>query len=343
MKTYGLIALGLLIILGANSISQYSKSMEKVLVINPEINSTTTNNYYNITGGAGKNTSSTDPYLSNDTSTIFFDESYLNGTIDARASGGEPLWSGNYTACPPGNHLYFDGSDLACEADAIGGGGEGMWIDGGDYIYPNTSFADDVEVSNLNVSGITNLSGDIYVPEGVRIYLGDGGNQISHQDGMGISIGDPWEYDTTVSIHGLLDPANFQSSGYVHAEGNMSSNEDFYASSEKNEPHNAAFWIQRRGSGRADILFQKYNNINFSMHTDCVLETSANGNLTCGTDDDNPEPGDVDWTDLTDEIASSNINSTASIRSYDQYLCYNASLCWRLFVNESGYLKGEDV
>jgi hypothetical protein len=67
-----------------------------LLVVSPNISH---NNTYYTSDVAVKNTSSEDPYLYNNTNTIFFNETYLNDTIDDRAGAGstevDPFWTAN--------------------------------------------------------------------------------------------------------------------------------------------------------------------------------------------------------------------------------------------------------
>jgi hypothetical protein len=59
------------------------------------------------------------PYLYNDSTDMYVNETYLNDTIDTRFTGAEvdPHWTGNLTACASGNHLFFTAGSLDCEVD----------------------------------------------------------------------------------------------------------------------------------------------------------------------------------------------------------------------------------
>jgi len=91
-------------------------------------------------------------YLYNDSISMYLNETRLNETIDYRIVGlseSDPYWTGNYTACSSSQKLYFDASgNLACNDDQVGGGGTGAphWIDGGVFLYPNTTYADNIRV-----------------------------------------------------------------------------------------------------------------------------------------------------------------------------------------------------
>jgi len=89
----------------------------------------------------------------------YFDSLYLPHTIDTN----ETARFINLTAtdCSGTDKVVgvYDNGTVKCDADTGGGGAGDKWVDGGDYIYPNTTFADNINVFGyIGANNWTNVS-----------------------------------------------------------------------------------------------------------------------------------------------------------------------------------------
>jgi hypothetical protein len=79
---------------------------------------------------------------------------YVNNTY--YGGNGSDTFGPNVSAvgsCDSSQKLYLSGGNLACDTDLTGGGsGTNYWVDGGAYLYPNSTFADNVYGHMINAS-----------------------------------------------------------------------------------------------------------------------------------------------------------------------------------------------
>jgi len=269
---------------------------------------------------------------------------YTNGT----ANETDPFWTGNYTACAAGNHLYFSGGNLACEVDQVGGGGTGAphLVDNGTYFSLNASYAVNFDVQGYITS--SNWS-DVSITES---QVSDLGSYIEAES-------DPYwtanqsSYSTTADMNTAIGAANTSMKGYVDGQG-------FLTSYTESDP----FWTGNYTACAAgNHLYFSSGNLACESDDDTQLtqeqvEDYAGGMWTGNTetratvtyqgadntidivvDDMNDDTPDDD-SEVPDDIT---VDTTKWVNSTQGFEICNGANCWKFYVNGSDYLIIEEV
>ena len=213
--------------------------------------------------------------------------------------------------CAADNYAYGvqDDGTLMCRADqAGGGGGAGMFIDGGDYIYPNGSFADNLAVFGwIQANNWTNTTigysqiNDLPTCSGTQKYT---------YDGATLSCAADVDTDTNVSTHCGGDSVMLGNESCINISG-------FYDDTDTQlSQENVEDYVGGMVSGTETRISVTYND--------------GTGNLDYVVDDMNDDQPDSD-AEVPDDITLDTTKNVTTTEFYilpsNKKICFDGTGC----------------
>lgn len=320
-----LIIVGVLLVLVANAVSQQAQSMQRALVINPNISSVTNNYEGDVQWYDGGS------YL-HPNSTFGDDVNVSEGWLYVE----ENITGGSYVVANIECNQIVGGDDGDFCSDSSGGGsGESKWTDEGTYIQPNTSFADDVRIDG-NVTLTTDSPLILGESEGDHyIYFYDGTSAIDEYL-FWDNDGDDFYFSNDLAVTGYVYGVDIRSSGNLWTYGDIwttGANDDLWLG--HSTQGSALFRAYADGSLYiTDVHSQDWSNVSITES-----QISDLGSYQTTPEDDQPDSD----AEVPDDITVSTSNNITVNDAGEGLVLNGGGSTWFIYVNGSGYLIMEEV
>ncbi len=266
--------------------------------------------YYNST-----DFSISDYYLDNNPESYYNVTSLPEGVGTNETSRVNAIVGTNCTGTDKYSQIYDNGT-LICTSDT-GGAGASKWLDGGDYIYPNTTFADNVNVTgNLSV-GTGGVSFEMY-NNGSTIIFDTQGNNSFFSDNITASYFKGPLNHSYVQNHPADSDTTYTNGSGISLVGTEFNHSD--TSSQASDDNSGNTFIQ-------DILLDGFGHItsivnaavDFSAYVAIADLVNMVGNWSADKSDYWNTSIDIDTVLSADEIAESKIEFTTACASGNHY------------------------